>query len=80
VTRVPLDAGSSLDDIRIATASWATTHIPQSWREAAARGGRAAIRAVRSYRDYEAWYPVFASSGLCSCDVASRIWRARLFG
>ena len=63
MTRVPLDAESSLDDIRIATASWATTHIPQSWREAAARGGRAAIRAVRSYRDYEAWYPVFASSG-----------------
>ncbi len=44
--------------------AWVVGHVPQAWRDAAARGGRAAIRDVRTRADYEAWYPVFADSGL----------------
>ena len=39
-------------------------HVPAPWRDAAADGGRAAIRKVRSRAEYEAWYPTFADSGL----------------
>ena len=38
-------------------------NVPQAWRDAAP-AGRAAIRNVRSRKDYEAWYPTFAGSGL----------------
>ena len=44
--------------------AWAAEHVPAAWREAAARGGPAAVREVRSRTDYEAWYPVFGASGL----------------
>ena len=44
--------------------AWVAEHVPAAWREAAARGGAAAIRRVRTRADYEAWYPVFARSGL----------------
>ena len=44
--------------------AWVEEHVPQSWRDGRDAGGRAAIRAVRSRADYEAWYPTFADSGL----------------
>ncbi len=43
---------------------WVADHVPADWRAAAATGGRAAIRSVRSRADYEAWYPTFVDSGL----------------
>ncbi len=43
---------------------WVHAHVPGAWRRAAGEGGAAAIRRVRSRADYEAWYPVFAASGL----------------
>ena len=43
---------------------WVDEHVPAAWREAAERGGPAAIREVRSRADYEAWYPTFGASGL----------------
>jgi acyl-CoA synthetase (AMP-forming)/AMP-acid ligase II/alkylation response protein AidB-like acyl-CoA dehydrogenase len=43
---------------------WIDEHVPAAWREAAHRGGAPAIREVRSRAEYEAWYPVFARSGL----------------
>jgi alkylation response protein AidB-like acyl-CoA dehydrogenase len=43
---------------------WVERHVPAPWREAAAAGGAAAIRRVRSRADYEAWYPVLADAGL----------------
>jgi alkylation response protein AidB-like acyl-CoA dehydrogenase len=61
--RVPVDANTSDDEIRAAVEAWTETHVPAPWREAAG-GGRAAIRAVRPRADYEAWYPMFADSGL----------------
>ena len=44
--------------------AWVEEHVPEAWREAAHRGGPSAIRQVRSRAEYEAWYPVFAGSGL----------------
>jgi len=55
---------SSNDAIRAATETWVEANVPVEWRDAAARGGRAAIREVRTREAYEAWYPTFADSGL----------------
>lgn len=62
--RVGITRESSPDAVRTAVRAWVDEHVPPAWRAAAARGGRAAIRAVRSRADYEAWYPTFAASGL----------------
>jgi alkylation response protein AidB-like acyl-CoA dehydrogenase len=62
--RLPLDRTSSDDAIRASVDGWVREHVPESWRAAAARGGRAAIREVRIRADYESWYPRFAASGL----------------
>jgi alkylation response protein AidB-like acyl-CoA dehydrogenase len=63
-SRLPLTRSSTHDEIRAVVSAWVTEAVPAPWREAAHRGGRAAIRAVRSRADYEAWYPTFADSGL----------------
>ena len=49
--------------IRAVAQAWIDEHVPQAWKDAAP-DGRAAIRAVRSRADYEAWYPTFADSGM----------------
>jgi alkylation response protein AidB-like acyl-CoA dehydrogenase len=64
ISRLPLDRSSTDEEIRAVVAEWVAEAVPAAWREAARRGGRAAIREVRSRADYEAWYPVFADSGL----------------
>jgi alkylation response protein AidB-like acyl-CoA dehydrogenase len=63
VTRLAIDRNASDAEIRLATEAWAHANVPTTWQQAAA-GGRDAIRAIRSYAEYEAWYPVFAESGL----------------
>ena len=62
--RLELSRDSSDNDIVAAVDGWVTDHVPEAWRVAAAKGGRAAIREVRTRESYEDWYPVFASSGL----------------
>jgi alkylation response protein AidB-like acyl-CoA dehydrogenase len=62
--RLPLDRSSPDDEIRAVVARWVDDNVPLEWREAAARGGHAAIRSVRSRAQYETWYPRFADSGL----------------
>jgi alkylation response protein AidB-like acyl-CoA dehydrogenase len=62
--RVAIDASASEADAVATTQAWVEAQVPESWREAADRGGAAAIRQVRSRADYEAWYPVFGASGL----------------
>ena len=44
--------------------AWVEANVPEAWREAGRRGGAAAVREVRTRAEYEAWYPVFARSGL----------------
>ncbi|OLF13905.1 acyl-CoA dehydrogenase [Actinophytocola xinjiangensis] len=46
------------------TRSWVAEHVPADWRAAGERGGRRAVRAVRTPEQYRAWYPVFGASGL----------------
>jgi alkylation response protein AidB-like acyl-CoA dehydrogenase len=43
---------------------WVVDNVPAAWREAAHRGGAAAIRHVRNRAEYEAWYPVLAEARL----------------
>jgi alkylation response protein AidB-like acyl-CoA dehydrogenase len=64
--RLPLDRSSSDDEIRAQVTRWVATQVPRAWRDAAEHGGRAAIRAVRTRADYEAWYPQFAAAGLAA--------------
>jgi alkylation response protein AidB-like acyl-CoA dehydrogenase len=60
---IDLDAATPIDDVGPIVEAWIDDNVPPAWREAARTGG-AAIRAVRSPADYQAWYPVFGASGL----------------
>ena len=51
-------------DVVAVVRAWVEEHVPRPWRDAAARGGAAAIRQVRTRDEYECWYPVFGRSGL----------------
>jgi alkylation response protein AidB-like acyl-CoA dehydrogenase len=62
--RLAIDRTTPTDDVVATVEAWVGEHVPGAWREAARRGGRQAIRQVRSRADYEAWYPTFAASGL----------------
>jgi alkylation response protein AidB-like acyl-CoA dehydrogenase len=62
--RIAIDDQVPAGDIPELLADWVERFVPSSWREAAARGGPAAVRQVRSRSDYEDWYPVFGRSGL----------------
>jgi alkylation response protein AidB-like acyl-CoA dehydrogenase len=62
--RIAIDATTSAADATEITRRWIVDNVPESWREAAQRGGASAIREVRSREDYERWYPVFGRSGL----------------
>ncbi len=62
--RLPLDRSSSDDEVRRVVEAWVSAHVPAPWQDAAAHGGRAAIRKVRPRAVYEEWYPTFADSGL----------------
>ncbi|HMG43590.1 MAG TPA: acyl-CoA dehydrogenase family protein [Acidimicrobiales bacterium] len=42
--------------------AWVEDHVPEVWRQAAAAGRP--LREVRTFAEYEAWYPTFAASGL----------------
>jgi len=56
--------GAPLDEAVAAAKAWIEVNVPVAWRDAADRGGREAIRRVRRFPEYEAWYPNFARSGL----------------
>src|SRR5271163_2577266 len=73
----PLDTANDADSVRLpvgpdatdaevvaAVATWVARHVPPAWVEAGRSGGPAAVRQVRPRAAYEAWYPVFAESGM----------------
>ncbi len=60
----PIVTGLSPDELTARVRLWAERTVPAPWRDAARDGGSAAIRRIRSRSEYEAWYPIFASSGL----------------
>ncbi|HYV60215.1 MAG TPA: acyl-CoA dehydrogenase family protein [Acidimicrobiia bacterium] len=55
---------SSAADVAEAVRKWIENNVPAAWRDAAQRGGAAAIREIRSRAEYEEWYAVFARAGL----------------
>jgi len=61
---LPITADTAEAEAVAIVRAWIESAVPAAWREAAARGGAAEIRKVRSRADYEAWYPTFARSGL----------------
>jgi alkylation response protein AidB-like acyl-CoA dehydrogenase len=62
--RLAVDGGTDEATVIQVVRDWVEAHVPAAWRDAAAAGGPSAIRTVRSRADYEAWYPVFARSGM----------------
>jgi alkylation response protein AidB-like acyl-CoA dehydrogenase len=62
--RIAVSRASSDHEILTAVGEWVADHVPEAWWRASADGGRDAIRRVRSRSEYEAWYPMFAGSGL----------------
>ncbi|HVX20693.1 MAG TPA: acyl-CoA dehydrogenase family protein [Acidimicrobiales bacterium] len=62
--RLAVGPDSTPDEVAEAARRWVAAHVPGSWVAAGDRGGPAAVREVRTRADYEAWYPVFAASGL----------------
>jgi len=63
-TRLAIDAGTNETDAVAALRAWVEANVPRAWVDAGRAGGPAALREVRTRAEYEAWYPVFASSGL----------------
>jgi alkylation response protein AidB-like acyl-CoA dehydrogenase len=63
-TRLPVGPDSTDADVVVAVRAWIEANVPGPWIEAGRRGGALALREVRARADYEAWYPVFARSGL----------------
>jgi alkylation response protein AidB-like acyl-CoA dehydrogenase len=63
-TELAIDAGASEADAVAAVRAWIEANVPRAWIDAGRAGGAAAVRTVRTRADYEAWYPVFARSGL----------------
>jgi acyl-CoA synthetase (AMP-forming)/AMP-acid ligase II/alkylation response protein AidB-like acyl-CoA dehydrogenase len=62
--RLPIGRDTPTDEVVNVVRAWIEQHVPAEWRKASRRGGAQAIREVRSRAEYEAWYPVFARSGL----------------
>ena len=54
------DEADAVDAVR----AWIEANVPRPWIDAGRAGGSAAVRDVRPRAEYEAWYPVFAGSGL----------------
>ncbi len=63
-TELAMVPGADAAEAVPAVRRWIEHHVPSTWRDAAARGGTSAIRSVRPFADYRAWYPTFARSGL----------------
>ena len=62
--RIAVTPDSTPAEAAALTRAWVEAHVPVAWRTAAAAGGAAAIREVRTRADYEDWYPTFGRSGL----------------
>jgi alkylation response protein AidB-like acyl-CoA dehydrogenase len=62
--RIAIDGDTDDDAVAALVDAWIERHVPATWREAARSGGTTGLRQVRSRAVYEAWYPVFAHSGM----------------
>jgi alkylation response protein AidB-like acyl-CoA dehydrogenase len=62
--RGAIGAETSEAEVVDAVRAWIEAHVPRPWIDAGRAGGAARVRGVRTRAEYEAWYPVFADSGL----------------
>ena len=63
-SRLPIGADTTEDAAAAVVREWITRCVPQTWQDAGRSAGPSAVREVRTRAEYEAWYPVFATSGL----------------
>ena len=63
-TRLAVGAQTDPAEVVHAVREWIEAQVPRAWIDAGRRGGAGAVRQVRTRAEYEAWYPVFAHSGL----------------
>jgi alkylation response protein AidB-like acyl-CoA dehydrogenase len=59
---LPISPTTPVDVAVSIVREWLEAEVPEPWRRAAAAGRP--VKEVRTFADYEAWYPVFAGSGL----------------
>jgi alkylation response protein AidB-like acyl-CoA dehydrogenase len=63
MTALPITEATTTADALAAVQRWVETHVPESWRAAAAESP-AALRSVRTPAQYRQWYPTLAEAGL----------------
>jgi len=54
-----VDRSTPVEQVLDAVRAWIGAQVPAAWRDAATP-----LREVRTFAEYEAWYPTFAASGL----------------
>jgi alkylation response protein AidB-like acyl-CoA dehydrogenase len=57
-----VDRSTPVEQVLDAVRAWIEAEVPAAWREAASTA--TPLRQVRTFAEYEAWYPTFAASGL----------------
>jgi alkylation response protein AidB-like acyl-CoA dehydrogenase len=57
-----VDRSTPVEQVLDAVRAWIEAEVPAAWRDAA--GTATPLREVRTFAEYEAWYPTFAASGL----------------
>jgi alkylation response protein AidB-like acyl-CoA dehydrogenase len=57
-----VDPSTPVEQVLAAVRDWIEAEVPAAWRDAA--GAATPLREVRTFAEYEAWYPTFAASGL----------------
>ena len=57
-----VDRSTPVEQVLDAVRAWIGAQVPAAWREAASTA--TPLREVRTFAEYEAWYPTFAASGL----------------
>jgi alkylation response protein AidB-like acyl-CoA dehydrogenase len=60
--RLPITAATPPDEAADIVRAWVRDTVPAAWRDAAEAGRP--LREVRSFDEYRAWYPAFATAGL----------------
>jgi alkylation response protein AidB-like acyl-CoA dehydrogenase len=57
-----VDRSTPVEQVLDAVRLWIEAEVPAAWRDAASTA--TPLREVRTFAEYEAWYPTFAASGL----------------
>jgi alkylation response protein AidB-like acyl-CoA dehydrogenase len=57
-----VDRSTPVEQVLDAVRAWIEAEVPPAWRDAAST--TTPVREVRTFAEYEAWYPTFAASGL----------------